>query len=225
MSLILKEGWLEKKGSFFATWKKRWVVLTKTSLDYYTDETKSDKKGFIPLCNESSVQKLEDTSSQRVKFVVISKQRSLEVTCPQVDYDGWVETLEQIFNSNNDDPVMMEVVPENPATLLEYSISDLRKICVKMQIDCQKFSTTKQFIEAITALYPKDSFSKLRYRISEIEHESFLATALSDGLVAEVNDMFGQLLAKLGVDTDLFLSLAATITVSQKILYLRSSIW
>lgn len=223
--VVVKEGWLEKKGSFDSVWKKRWVVLTETSLDYYADEVQSDRRGFVPLCNFCSVEKLEhDSSVQMIKFVVISRQRSIELKCPEIDYDGWLDALNMIFHSKVIDPVM-EVVPKDPALLLDYTISDLRRICEKLQIDYQKFCTKKHFVKAITALYPTDSFSKLRYRISEIEHESFLDTTLSEDLVAEVSNLFFQLLTKLGVDKDLFLTLDATITVSQKILYLRSSIW
>ena len=61
------EGWLEKQGHMFKTWKRRWVSLEPSgedqnyySFSYYIDETKREKKGEFRIQLDSAVTNLED---------------------------------------------------------------------------------------------------------------------------------------------------------------------
>ena len=59
------EGWLEKQGTVFKTWKRRWCVLYKDGDEamffrYYTSEDKSTEKGFFRIAIDSSISSLED---------------------------------------------------------------------------------------------------------------------------------------------------------------------
>lgn len=59
------EGWLEKQGHTFKTWKRRWVVLEQESelvfnLSYYVDETRKNKKGEFKIALDSVVTNIED---------------------------------------------------------------------------------------------------------------------------------------------------------------------
>ena len=54
----IKHGFLEKMGStviISASWTTRWFVLTNDSLSYYTDQSLSNKRGFIALNHTCSV--------------------------------------------------------------------------------------------------------------------------------------------------------------------------
>ena len=42
-----KEGWLQKKGSGFASWKDRYFSLSGTEAAYFADAAKADRKGEI----------------------------------------------------------------------------------------------------------------------------------------------------------------------------------
>jgi hypothetical protein len=59
------EGWLEKQGHAWKSWKRRWVVLEQDgefsfTLSYYVDETRADKKGEFKIAIDSAVTNLED---------------------------------------------------------------------------------------------------------------------------------------------------------------------
>ena len=220
---VLKEGWLEKKGSFFYTWKIRWFVLTKESLDYYTTESKTVLKGKIQLSSNTHVKKKE-VVGERIKFAIVTSSRTLEVLCEKEEYDGWVSTLEQIIDSYISCESVMNILPKEYTQLLDFSLAELRRLCNKLQIDHSSFSSKKQFTNALAKMYPNESFSLLRFRIFELEHDCYTENP-SDDCIAEVNQLFTQLLQKLEVDDALFDVLDNSISLSQKVNYLRSSIW
>lgn len=229
---VLKSGWMEKKGSFVASWKKRWFVLTATSLEYYTSESKRERKGYMPFGDNCSVRKLPASVSQeapaRVKFQIISSERTLEVICPEAEYTEWVTELETVFESCGTKVELESTeAPRGTSELLSYSIQDLREICEKLQIDCQQFTSQQHFITAIKDLHTSRNLSKVRLRIRDMEQECFLASPtskLSRELEIEASDLFEQLLHKLEVDENLLPGPQSTITLPQKIQYLRGSV-
>lgn len=59
------EGWLEKQGTVFKSWKKRWCVLYPDGDDilffrYYTGEDKMTEKGFFKIVIDSTISSLDD---------------------------------------------------------------------------------------------------------------------------------------------------------------------
>lgn len=170
--------------------------------------------------------------SKTVKFTLISSVRTLELMIPVEDYGDWEKRLRSIIKpaaSNSASKLSaetsnIEALPKDPSELLSSSVTALRKFCDQLQIDTGKFDTREHYVSAIMSLYPQNKFSKLRFRISEIEQECFSGVP-SLVLVAEVNDLFNRLLRKLEVDQSLLGLLRDTITLPQKILYLRTSIW
>ena len=44
-----KEGWVNKCGGSIKTWKKRWLILSGNTLNYYTKQNDKKPKGTITL--------------------------------------------------------------------------------------------------------------------------------------------------------------------------------
>lgn len=94
----LKEGWLEKKGSFVRSWKRRYFVLTSSALNYYTDETLSELKGSVPIVSTSRVMH-RDGSSHQFKFGVCTGKRLLEIACTSDEHrTRWKKCIQELIN-------------------------------------------------------------------------------------------------------------------------------
>jgi hypothetical protein len=66
-SSILRNGYLLKQGHIVQSWKKRWFVLTPTTLAYFTNDKLSELKGTIKL-NQNSYVCLETSNSNERLF-------------------------------------------------------------------------------------------------------------------------------------------------------------
>mmetsp|Transcript_16663 Transcript_16663/g.27817 ORF Transcript_16663/g.27817 Transcript_16663/m.27817 type:complete len:475 (-) Transcript_16663:340-1764(-) len=94
----LKEGWLEKKGSFVRSWKRRYFVLTSSALNYYTDETLSELKGSVPIVSTSRVMH-RDGSSHQFKFGLCTGKRLLEIACTSDEHrTRWKKCIQELIN-------------------------------------------------------------------------------------------------------------------------------
>lgn len=94
----LKQGWLEKKGSLVKNWKRRFFVLTSSSLDYFTDETLAEKKGSVPILSSSRVMH-RDGTSHKFKFGLLTGKRLLEIACTSDrDRDRWTKAIQDVIN-------------------------------------------------------------------------------------------------------------------------------
>ena len=62
--VVRMEGWLEKQGTVFKSWKRRWFVLYPDGdcyyFRYYTSEDKLTEKGFFKIQIDSTVSSLDD---------------------------------------------------------------------------------------------------------------------------------------------------------------------
>lgn len=223
-------GWIEKKDPFTAEWKELWCVLSTAAVEYYSDESMGDKKGYLPFvsgpCSVEVIENHTSTVVAMVSFQIHSSGRIVEMRCVEAEYEKWCTQLEFIFQDIISDYNGLATTPiaRDARDLTTCSIDNLREMCSKLQINCGQFSTQQQYISAITTTSPSKSFSTLRNRISEIEHDCFVEPP-SKEVMAEVDEMFGLLLKKLGVENSLFFSLNCAFTFPQKILHLRNSIW
>ena len=97
------EGWLEKKGSFIKNWKRRWFSLTPTELQYFTDDSKLDKKGSIDI-NASTCILTRDGSNHLFKFGIQTGNRVLELSADTEDIRlQWMDTLHTAVNTRRCD--------------------------------------------------------------------------------------------------------------------------
>mmetsp|Transcript_31749 Transcript_31749/g.49677 ORF Transcript_31749/g.49677 Transcript_31749/m.49677 type:complete len:594 (-) Transcript_31749:28-1809(-) len=105
---VIQQGWLHKKGGGKslggrANWTKRWFVLSKQKLDYYTDEKLSVLKGSVwiddELLNYSGF-KIEIERDKKHTFVMSLPNRQFEM---QASNDGemnsWIQILNETINS------------------------------------------------------------------------------------------------------------------------------
>lgn len=103
------EGWLEKQGHMFKTWKKRWVVLEQTNddyylLSYYIDETKREKKGEFRIALDSSITNLDDgySSGKSNMFVLQAEGNGktflMMSALTESDKNAWIVSIDQAID-------------------------------------------------------------------------------------------------------------------------------
>ncbi|CAI8014338.1 Switch-associated protein 70 [Geodia barretti] len=66
---VLKKGYLEKKGHVRRNWRRRWFILKRTILSYYSTDKKVFK-GELVLNAQTKVNSLDDKGSRRNMFLV-----------------------------------------------------------------------------------------------------------------------------------------------------------
>lgn len=102
---VIKEGWLEKKGSIVKSWKRRYFVLFSPtsassvfSLHYYLDESLAHQRGKIDILSSTRVM-FRDGSSHQFKFGVLTGKRLLEIACTSDEHrNRWMTTLQEVVN-------------------------------------------------------------------------------------------------------------------------------
>jgi hypothetical protein len=108
-AVIGMEGWLEKQGHMFKTWKKRWVVLeqqdeTCFTLSYFIDETKREKKGEFRIALDSAVTNLDDGySSGKANMFVLQaeghgKTFLMMSAATEAEKNAWIVTIDQAID-------------------------------------------------------------------------------------------------------------------------------
>lgn len=100
---IVLEGYLQKKGRMVRSWKTRWIVLTKSDLSYYVDETKEVKRGSYHFTADTQIQ-IEDGRTNRLKFGLTSPTSRTRVflTSNEESRELWVNTLQEVLNAYRD---------------------------------------------------------------------------------------------------------------------------
>lgn len=104
------EGWLEKQGHMFKTWKRRWVVLEPTNenyylLSYYVDQTKQEKKGEFRIALDSAVTNLDDgySAGKANLFVLQAEGRGktflIMSASDEADKNAWILAIETAIDT------------------------------------------------------------------------------------------------------------------------------
>jgi hypothetical protein len=105
------EGWLEKQGHMFKTWKKRWVVLESSEghnyycLSYFVDETKREKKGEFRVALDSAVTNLDDgySSGKSNLFVLQAEGHGktflMMSALSEEDKNAWILAIETAIDT------------------------------------------------------------------------------------------------------------------------------
>uniref|UniRef100_M4BXL4 PH domain-containing protein n=1 Tax=Hyaloperonospora arabidopsidis (strain Emoy2) TaxID=559515 RepID=M4BXL4_HYAAE len=94
---VVMQGWLEKCGQQFKTWKWRFFVLRKDGvLAYYTDETLRKMKGAIDVsCGSDADVSVQSNSMDKASvFLIATSQRHLMISAPsQPMMKKWIARL------------------------------------------------------------------------------------------------------------------------------------
>ncbi|XP_069489572.1 differentially expressed in FDCP 6 homolog [Ambystoma mexicanum] len=77
---VLKQGYLWKRGILRRNWTERWFTLTTTSICYYVNEERKEKKGIISLDKNCCVELLPDRDGKRCMFCVKTPSRTYEMS-------------------------------------------------------------------------------------------------------------------------------------------------
>mmetsp|Transcript_17895 Transcript_17895/g.29926 ORF Transcript_17895/g.29926 Transcript_17895/m.29926 type:complete len:121 (+) Transcript_17895:62-424(+) len=102
------EGWLEKQGTVFKSWKRRFFVLypdgdDKLFLRYYTNEDKMTEKGYFRIIIDSSVSGLDDGyggGNRKCMFVLQAEGNKnkavlLLSASSEEEKQGWIDAIQQ----------------------------------------------------------------------------------------------------------------------------------
>jgi hypothetical protein len=102
-SNIVIDGWLEKKGHFVKNWKLRYVIVSGSTLAYYTDKSMKTKKGEIVLDRYTRVLS-RDGRSHNHKFGITNSSSFLEL-CAESDEQRtrWIKALRVHLGQEVDD--------------------------------------------------------------------------------------------------------------------------
>lgn len=103
-SNIIHQGWLYKEGGSVKSWKKRWFVLKKNKLSYYTDTDCKDLKGSIALSVatvkeapkfESKSKKVPDERYSWFFEIVVSKRVYLISASSESERNKWIDAIKE----------------------------------------------------------------------------------------------------------------------------------
>ncbi|KAL6056500.1 Serine/threonine-protein kinase Sgk3 [Balamuthia mandrillaris] len=90
-----KEGWMTKEGGSYKSWKKRWCVVEKGHLNYYTKKG-GDLKGSIPLAKVSDVSSCSYKDKKNCMQVIsIAHERTYYFTAETPEaLKEWLDVLD-----------------------------------------------------------------------------------------------------------------------------------
>jgi len=94
------DGYLSKKGKVVRSWKRRWIVLTKESVSYYTDDTLAVRRGHMQLTHDTTVL-CEDGRLHRLKFMIVTPGQRPRIFLASNE-DGrrcWVRAIENVLQT------------------------------------------------------------------------------------------------------------------------------
>eukprot|EP00038_Savillea_parva_P004196 m.135009 g.135009 ORF g.135009 m.135009 type:complete len:664 (-) comp11404_c2_seq4:3697-5688(-) len=102
---ILHSGFMFKEGFAFKSWKRRFFVLTRAAIAYYTDQTmtRSQLKGGILLKHINAVKPAEsfDTRKPHVLAVETNDRRYLFQASSERERDVWIRQIERAWHRGN----------------------------------------------------------------------------------------------------------------------------
>ena len=86
------EGWCVKLGAIFKTWRRRWFVLTRTKLSYYT-KPGGKLKGTIDILTSTAA--VDPTCKKQPALAVKTPKRTYHIVCDTaVEVKNWVKAIE-----------------------------------------------------------------------------------------------------------------------------------
>lgn len=100
-SKLIHSGWGTKLGAIFKTWRRRWFVLTQTTLSYSKTKN-SPPKGIIQLSAVKDVAPMPDCVFPHAFKIVIPNVRTYQIYCDsESEMQEWVRILNKILSGKS----------------------------------------------------------------------------------------------------------------------------
>eukprot|EP01125_Pyxidicula_operculata_P014765 TRINITY_DN4962_c0_g1_i1.p1 TRINITY_DN4962_c0_g1~~TRINITY_DN4962_c0_g1_i1.p1 ORF type:complete len:478 (-),score=153.15 TRINITY_DN4962_c0_g1_i1:239-1672(-) len=92
-----KEGYITKEGGQVLSWKRRYMVLERDRMAYYSKDNKKTKKGEILLRTIKEVKKYKEYKARKHVFgIVTTTGRTYFIQCPdEADCNGWIDSVNE----------------------------------------------------------------------------------------------------------------------------------
>jgi hypothetical protein len=74
-----KAGYIHKEGAQIYNWKKRFLVIEKTVISYYTNDNKKEKKGEIKIRNINDIRSLQVYKDRSFVFSLVTNDRTFYI--------------------------------------------------------------------------------------------------------------------------------------------------
>lgn len=112
---MIKSGWATKQGGLIKTWKKRWFVLEKDSLIYFTKE-QGEEQGRIPIGSTCVVSPAPDCKKQPAFKIVTSERTFFIVTDTQKECSDWISAIANAIAHSSANPAPATPAPGTKTT-------------------------------------------------------------------------------------------------------------
>jgi len=91
-----KSGFIFKEGIQVTNWKKRFLVIERSVISYYTTETKKDKKGEIKINNIQDVKAMPVYKNRSYIFAVITATRTYYIQgSDNENRQSWIDAINE----------------------------------------------------------------------------------------------------------------------------------
>jgi len=117
--LVLKEGFLVKKGALRKNWKRRWFELTETKLSYFKKKKKKregEVKSWMGMIDIPLVQNVEQDQTDKTTFYIYTAKRIYPVRADSADeVQDWIMAIRKVSDPSKkvSDPNRIDI-PSSP---------------------------------------------------------------------------------------------------------------
>lgn len=91
--VIVKQGWLEKEGGTYKSWKKRWTVLTHPQTLTYYKKKGGEKMGTVSLKGCGPIQECSYKNKKNCFHLVTEKRNYYFVADSPESAKSWLQAL------------------------------------------------------------------------------------------------------------------------------------
>ena len=162
MSTPIKQGWSTKQGGLIKTWKKRWFVLYKDALVYYTKQG-AEEQGRINIDTTCVVSAAPDCKKQPAYKVVTEGRTYYIVTETPQEATEWITAIGNVIKSMKSGPApapaaATSATPKPAAPVKKVSMDDFTIVGVLGRGTYGKVQLIKE--KATGKLYALKTMSK-----------------------------------------------------------------
>jgi len=131
-----KSGYIYKEGIQITNWKKRFLVIEKTVISYYTNEFKRDKKGEIRINAINNVKPLASYKNRSFVFSVVTPNRTYYIQGSDDEHrKSWMDAINEVLERGRNPSVLTKTTSSSSLTPtakepLKVTVSDFQQLKV-----------------------------------------------------------------------------------------------